>query len=226
MNSVASVIKMHVKDKWTWFIIPWMVLLSSFIVNIVISLLTDAPIYSGGIASIYIYMFVSGIIVMAQTFPFALGMSVRRTDYFLGTSAMIILTSAGSALLLFLLGLTESWTDAWGSGLHFFQLPYLTEGPLINQFLFAFGILLFMYYSGVVISALHKCTGRNGLFIASGILLIVVTVLGFLASYLDWYSAIFKWIIEQSAMEYTLWTLPFTFIFAAAAYLLLRRATV
>jgi hypothetical protein len=218
--------KMHSRDKWSWFIIPWLVMLSSFIVNLIISLFIKDPIYTGGIASIYIYMFVAGTIMLAQTFPFALGMSVSRTDYYLGTSAMIILTSVGSAGLLFLLGLTEGWTNAWGSHLHFFNLPYLSEGPLINQFTVPLVILLFMHYSGIVISAVYRRTGLNGMFIASGILLLVFTVLGFLATYLNWYPAIFDWMVKQSAVDYTLWMLPIIVIFAVVSYLLLRRATI
>jgi hypothetical protein len=226
MSRFASVMKMHSRDKWSWFLVPWLIMLSSFIVNLIVSSFINEPIYTGGIASLYVYMFVAGIITLAQTFPFALGMSVSRTDYYLGTSAMIILTSVGSAGLLFLLGLTEVWTNAWGSDLHFFNVPYLSDGPLINQFTVPLVILLFMHYSGVVISAVHKRTGRNGMFIASGILLLVFTVLGFLATYLNWYPAIFDWMIEQTAVDYTLWMLPLIVIFALVSYLLLRKATI
>lgn len=226
MNRVSGVIKMHCKDKWSWFIIPWLVMLSSFFINLIISLFLDETMYTGGIASIYIYMFVAGIITLAQTFQFALGLGVSRKDYYMGTSAMVVLTSIFSALVLFLLNRTEVWTEAWGTGLHFFHVPYLSDGPLINQFIIPFLILLFMHYSGILISAVYRRTGRNGLFIASGIFLIVSTVLGFLATYLDWYPAIFDWMINQRAIDYTLWMLPFTAVFALVSYLLLRRATV
>ncbi|MDF2653097.1 MAG: hypothetical protein K0Q73_8902 [Paenibacillus sp.] len=226
MNRVASVMKMHGRDKWTWYIIPWVVLMSSFIINLVISFFVDEPVVTGGIASIFIYMFVAGIITPAQTFPFALGMSVSRKDYYLGTSAMIVLASVLSAVMLFLLGLAEGWTGAWGSELHYFDLPYLSDGPLINRFTVPLVILLFMHYLGILIAATHKRTGRNGMFIASGILLLVFTFLGFLANYLNWYPAIFGWMVEQSAVDYTLWMLPLIVIFALASYLLLRRATV
>ena len=226
MNRVAGVIKMHSKDKWSWFIIHWLIMLSSFFINLIISFFVDEPLYTGGIASIYIYMFVAGIITPAQTFQFALGLGVSRKDYYIGTSAMVVLTSILSALVLFLLSLMEVWTESWGSGLHFFHVPYLNDGPLINQFIVPLLILLFMHYSGIFISAAYRRTGKNGLFIASGILLIVFTVLGFLATYLDWYPAIFDWMINQRAIDYTLWMLLFTAVFALVSYLLLRRATV
>ncbi|WP_028608409.1 hypothetical protein [Paenibacillus harenae] len=226
MNRVSSVVKMHSRDKWSWFIVPWLVMLSSFVINFIISYFVDEPLITGGLSSIFIYMFVAGIITLAQTFPFALGMSVSRTDYFLGTSSMVLLTSAGSSLLLLLIGLTEGWTNDWGSGLVFFQLPYLSEGPLVNQFTVYLIIFLFMHYSGILIGVVHKRTGKNGMFLISGILLAAFTLLGFLADYLNWYPAIFDWIVKQSAMDYALWMLPFIVIFAAASYLLLRRATI
>jgi hypothetical protein len=226
MNRVSSVVKMHSRDKWSWFIVPWLVMLSSFTINLIISYLIDEPLKTGGIASIYIYTFIAGIITLAQTFPFALGMSVSRTDYFLGTSAMIILTSIGSTILLFLLGLTEGWTNAWGSDLNYFRVPYLSDGPLINQLTVPLVLLLFMHYSGILIAATHKRSGRNVMFIISGVMLLVGTVLGFLANYLNWYPAIFKWMGEQTAVDYTLWMLPLIVIFAAVSYLLLRKTTV
>lgn len=226
MNRVASVMKMHGRDKWSWFFIPWMVTLSSFIINLIISYFIDEPVVTGGIASLFIYMFVAGIMTPAQTFPFAIGMSVSRTDYYLGTSAMIALTSIGFAVVLFVLGLAEGWTGAWGSDLHFFTVPYLSDGPLINRFMVPLILLLFMHYCGILIAATYKRTGRNGMFISSGILLLAFTFLGFLASYLNWYPAIFGWMVKQSAVDYTLWMLPFLLLFAVASYMLLRRATV
>lgn len=226
MHRVASVMRMHSKDIWSWFIVPWLVMLSSFTVNFVISFFMDEPLKTGGLSSIYIYMLVAGIITLAQTFPFALGMSVSRKDYYLGTSAMIILTSVGSAIMLFLLGLIEGWTGAWWSDLYFFNPPYLSDGPLINQFIVSLVILLFMYYSGIVIAAIHKRTGRNGMFIVAAFLLMVSTVLGFLANYFNWYPSIFHWMGEQSAVDYALWMLPFIVLFAVGSYLLLRRATI
>jgi len=225
MNRVAGVMKMHSKDKWSWFLIPWMVLLSSFIINLIISFFVEEPIYTGGLASIFVYMFIVGMIILSQTFPFALGLSVRRTDYYWGTSAMIVLTSAVYAVFLFLLGRIETWTDAWGTGLHYFSLPYLNEGPVINQLWVPFVALLFMHYSGIVISSIYRRTGRNGMFIVSGIVVLAGTVVGFLANYFGWYPAIFKWMGNQSAVNYALWMVPFIAAFALASYLLLRRAT-
>ncbi len=90
---------MHWKDKWSWIYIPWVILLFSFVVNLFIGVLThgEENITSGRISSIYIYIFVCSLIVQGQSFPFALGLNVRRTDFFAGTSLMGLLVSAASA---------------------------------------------------------------------------------------------------------------------------------
>ncbi|OMF37044.1 hypothetical protein BK133_07495 [Paenibacillus sp. FSL H8-0548] len=226
MNKIASVIKMHRTDKWTWLLIPWMIMLSSFTVNFTISFFVDEPMITGGLSSIFIYVFITGIIILAQTFPFALGMSVSRTDYFWGTSVMILLSSIVSAALLLLLRLIETWTNAWGSDLHFFKLPYLSDGPLLIQFFVQLILLLFMYYFGFLIASTYRRTGRIGLFLIAGILLVLFTVLSFMANYLNWYPAIFDWMVNQSALDYALWMLPLVLLFSASSYLLLRRATI
>lgn len=226
MNRITSVLKIHSRDKWSWFIIPSLVVLPSFFINLIISLFLDEPLITGGLASIYIYTLAAGIIILTQTFPYALSMGISRKDFFVGTSIMIILTNIGFAALLFLLGITEGWTNAWGSDLHFFHLPYLSDGPLINQFWIPFIILLFFHYLGLLIAATHKRTGRNGLFLIYGLFLFVVTIIGFLATYLNWYPTIFQWMGQQTAADYAIWMLPFIVLFAAGSYFLLRRATI
>ena len=94
MNRISSVLTLHSRDKWSWIYIPALILFSSFAVNLIVS-------YSSRVkknfiqvesTSIFIYLFVAGIIVVAKTFPFAIGMSIRRIDYFIGTAAMGIIS--------------------------------------------------------------------------------------------------------------------------------------
>lgn len=56
---------------------------------------------------IYVYMFVAGTFTLAHTFPYVLGMNIRRQDYMLGTIAMSAIISAVTSLLLALLTFME-----------------------------------------------------------------------------------------------------------------------
>lgn len=228
MNQITNVMKMHAKDKWSWIYIPWIILLSSFAVNFFIGVLTggELPIYTGGISSIYIYMLVIGIIVLAQMFPFALGLSVRRTDFFLGTSGMIIMVSALIAIALFLLSQVEQWTGAWGVNLHFFHLPYLNDGSFIEQLLIMFTLLLNMGFLGFTISSIYQRFRRNGMFVFFGAIVLIFSALALLCTYYGWWMDIFHWLSNHTAFELAIWTVPVTIIYILVSFGLLRKATI
>lgn len=227
MNAMTGVLKMHYRDKWLWFFVPWIVLLSSFLVNIVVAFFLNEPIYTGGLASIFISMMVTGIIILIQTFPFALGLSIRRTDYFFGTSLMAIIISAAFALLLFLLSITESkLTENWGLQLHFFHLPYLNDGTAIEQLLMYFMLMVHMFYLGFIISSIFRRFGRNGLFVFAAAMFIFYSVCGLLLTYNQWWGSLFTWFAGHTAFEIALWSIPLTALYALLSYLLLRRSTV
>ena len=84
MNRISGVLKLHSRDKWSWIYIPAIILFSSFVVNLTVSYLfmNQEDMYTGGLTSIVIYLFVAGIIVVGKTFPFAIGMSIRRNRLF------------------------------------------------------------------------------------------------------------------------------------------------
>ena len=117
MNRISGVLTLHYRDKWAWFYIPAIILFSSFAVNLIVSFLVTSQeaFYTGGITSIFIYLFVTGIIVVTKTFPFAVGMSIRRIDYFIGSAVMGTIASTAFATLIFLMAQLENQTNGWGN---------------------------------------------------------------------------------------------------------------
>jgi len=180
---------MHYKDKWMWFIIPWCILLSSFAINLLIGLLTggNTAIYTGGLASIYIFTLIAGVITLTQTFPFALGISMRRTDFFWGSALMVALTSGFTALLLFILSIIEhDLTHGWGVQLYFFHLPYLNDGSLIEQLVIYYLVLVQMYFLGFSFSSIYRRFGRNGLIAFATCLSLLFTLTAFVITRHNW----------------------------------------
>jgi len=227
MNHMTGILKMHYKDKWFWLFMPWIILLSSFLVNLVIAIFMQEPMYTGGLVSIFIYMFVIGIIILVQTFPFALGLSLRRTDYFFGTSLMAVVTSAGFSLLLFLLSIVETqFTPGWGVQLHYFHLPYLNDGTVLEQLWIYFMIMLHMFYWGFVISSIFRRFGRSGLFIFAAVMFILYSVAGLLMTYYQWWVDLFNWLASHTAFELALWSMPLTVLYALLSFWMLRKSTV
>ncbi|MGG4047215.1 hypothetical protein [Paenibacillus favisporus] len=227
MNRTAGVMKIHWRDKWVWMYVPWVVMLFSFAVNLVIGILTggEEPINSGGVVTIYVYMFVAILIVQAQTFPFALGLNIRRTDYFVGTSAMALLVSAVSSVLLFALGMIEQFTNAWGVQLHYFHLPFLKEVSPLGRLGIYFIVMIHMFFMGFVISSIHRRFGRTGMFVFFIALIVLSSIGSFAMTYYGLWLDFFRWIGAHD-MDLFLWMIPLTVIYALLSYVLLRRATV
>ncbi|MFM1653306.1 hypothetical protein ACI7RC_14535 [Brevibacillus sp. B_LB10_24] len=228
MNPISNVIKMHLRDKTMWFFVPWFILFSSFLINLFIGYFFGGkePIYTGGIASIYIYMFIVGTIILTHTFPFALGFSIRRTDYFLGTSGMAVAVSAVTAILFYLLSIAERLTGDWGVNLHFFHLPYLNDGSAIQQLGVYFILMLHMYFLGFAISSIHRRFGRYGMFAFFIAVILVLSVVGYMCTYYHWWGDIFGWLVHHSAAQIALWMVPLILVYMLVSYLMLRKATV
>ncbi|SEG66020.1 hypothetical protein [Paenibacillus sp. UNC499MF] len=226
LQRLSGIMSIHYRNKVLWLYVPGGVLLGNFIVNYVVSRLTGSvEIYTGGLASVFVCLFIGGILTAAQTFPFALGFSVRRTDYYKGTLLMFAGVSVLTALLILLFSLLEVWTGDWGSSLHFFHLPYLSDGSVFEQFVIFLSLLLYNLSAGFGIGSFQRRFGGKGTFILMAALFLMITVTAFLCTANGWWSAIFAWIAGHTAVQLALWLFPFTLIFAAASYFLLRRAS-
>lgn len=228
MNRIANVLVMHSRDKFSLFALPWTIVGSSFVINLFIALLLGGKtaIYTGGLSSIYIFTLVAGSIIVGGTFPFAVGFGVRRRDYFLGTLTLAVAISAAWAILLLLLSLIEADViKNWGVGLHFFHLPYFSNGSAVEQFWVYFVAMLFMFLLGLVPGSVYQRYRRTGMYVLFGAVGLVVSVFSLVSAYWDWWGTIFGWFAQQTAIDLAWWTLPLIALCALASYTLLRRAT-
>ncbi|MBO9598460.1 MAG: hypothetical protein J7559_11675 [Cohnella sp.] len=227
MNRISSVVRMHLKDRLGWFILPWVILASSFIVNVGIASISEEPITTGGLASIYIYMLIAGIVSLVQTYAFAVGFTVRRKDYLIGTFATMVGLSAYSAIVILLLATIEKETG-WGVELNFFNLKYLNEGNLLTQWWVHFGFMLNLLIGGFAISSIYRKFGKNGMFALLIGVSLILTVAIYLITANDGWDAIGRWLRDNppTAAELSTYLLPLTVIFGFASHLLLRKATV
>lgn len=229
MSQVNSVMKLHwvsTGSKVAWLVLPWGILLSSFLINIFLGAITGASIQTGGLASIYIYMGVAGTTILNSTFHFSLGFSLPRKDYFAGTAAMFGIFSLLNAVALCILTALENLTNGWGVRLSFFRITYITDGSVFEQFVIFTLILLCASFFGFMTGAIYQRYGMFGIYNFLGLLGLLLTVVTFFTSFYGWWDEVFNWIGQYSAFMLALWTLPITAAFGLATYLLLRRATV
>ncbi|MWV43853.1 hypothetical protein GRF59_09420 [Paenibacillus sp. HJL G12] len=227
MNRTAGVLKMHWRDKWIWIYTPWIILLFSFAVNLIIGVLTGGQenINSGGIASIYVFMLIVILIVQRQTFPFALGMNVRRTDFFVGTSIMGMFVSAASSIVLFLLSILEKLSDGWGVHLFYFNIPFMNHTSLLARFGIYFIVMIHMFFLGFIISSIYLRYKKPGLMVFFLALFLIFSLTSFALTYYSRWLDLFHWIAHHY-MDLFVWMVPVSILYAVLSYILLRRATV
>ena len=228
MNRIATVMKIQAKDKMLWIAVPWLfILLPSFLINVAIGLITrpEEGMVTGGLLSIFICMMVVGIISLAQSFPFALGFGIRRTDYFLGTSAMITLVSAATGAVLMLLSFVEG-ESGWGIGLHYFNLPFVSDGSVPEQWWVYFACMMHMFYLGFVISGVYRRFGRTGMLVLFAAVFVVISFLALLCTYYGWWKPVFFWLAGHTAAELATWLFAGSVVYALISYGMLRKTAV
>lgn len=227
MNGISSVFRMHLRNRFTWILLPLLIfLVCSFGTNLIIAYFVEEHIYTGGLAAIHVYTIVLGATIVSDTFPFALGFSIRRSDYFLGTMAMLIGVSLLFTLLMLLLALIERYVIVgWGLGLSFFQIPYVHDGNFFEQSWISFSALTHLFMEGFVVSCLYYRFGNNGIYTFFATATIFGSVGSILATYFSWWGPVFNWIGQYSAFQIALGLFPITVVLALISYVLLLRAT-
>lgn len=234
MNQISTVIKMHAKDRWSWYYIPWIIVFSSYFINLIIAYFVrnvePEGVTTGGLISIFVYMFFAGMFVLHQTFAFSLGFSVTRRDYFLGTSAMIGLLGLSVSIVLLILSVVENLTNGWGVNLNFFDMPFLNEMGIFAEVMLYFWTFVHLYVSGFIIACIHRRFGRNGLYVFFIALLLVGSILAFFATYNNWWADLFEWVKQYSLLEIfygIIWLQAgLSVLYFIISYLFLRRSVV
>jgi hypothetical protein len=229
MNRIANVFILHSRDRFSWFLLPWIIVSSSFVINLVIAALVGGhtAIYTGGVSSIYIFTLVAGAICVAGTFPFALGFGMRRRDYVLGTLGLGVAISAAWALLLMLLSLVEAdVVKNWGVDLHFFHVFYFSDGSPLEQFWVYFVLMFLMFLLGFLPASIYQRYRRFGMYTLFGVSGVAISAFSLFSTYWNWWPTIFAWFARQTAFDLAWWTVPLAALCALASYALLRKATV
>ena len=94
----------HLVQRLNYMVLPWAVLAFAFAVDVVILALTPAGHsshrYVGGLAAIFVLLFVLGLQSVARSLPFGLALGVSRRSYYLGTVGLAVALAAVYGLAL------------------------------------------------------------------------------------------------------------------------------
>jgi hypothetical protein len=238
LSRIWNVVRLHFVNTSTTIIVPWIVMGSIFALNLMIwaiiysaaapedrAEIAEGTQWSGSIFYIFVYMLVVAVQAIATTFPFALGFSVTRRDYYLGTALAFIMLSGGYAIALTVLAFLEDVTNGWGLNGRMFTTVYF-GGDVWYDRLFVFFVgLAFFFFVGSIFAAVWVRWKQYGLLgLAIGLALLAVGAVAIITFSESW-PAVLEWLIANGPVGVVAWLLVPTAISAVAGFFLLRRAT-
>jgi len=232
-----NVVRMHVSNPFPTLVVPWLITAVIFGLTLAIELMVvraaggvdnlepDAFQYNGGITWIAVFMLVTAVQAMNLTFRFALGFSVTRRDFYLGSSVYFVLLALFYSTGITVMAGVEQATDGWGIGAAFFAPWGLVSQPLPVIWAACLMALLLFFFLGVAASTLWvrwKAYGLYAFFVAAAVL--VVGVAWGITATNSW-GALGDYLVSHSLLVIAAWSLPVTLACAGIGYLFLRRAT-
>lgn len=182
MSTYINVARYHLVQRVIYVVLPWGVLTFSFLVNLVGHSQTSNepnPNYTGGLATIYVFLFVGGLLSVARSLPFGLSLGVSRRSYYLGTVLLAGALAAVYGLALAVLQAIERATGGWGIALGFFRVQHILDGPWYLTWLTSFVGLTLLFVYGMWFGLVYRRWNLVGLlaFIAAQIIVALAAVL-------------------------------------------------
>lgn len=238
MTRIWNVVRLHLVNRMTYLWLPWVILGSAFAISLAIWAMlrsigvtngvdgtSDTPQISGALLSIMIYLLVAAVMAINLTFPFALGFSVTRREFYLGTALTFVLISAANAVPLTILAAIEQATNGWGLRGFLFTAPWGGGGNLVEHWFVFFALQLFFCSVGAAIATIYLRWRVNGMvifWIAGGVLLVGAFAI---VVYTNSWAALGAWLVATGTTGGAAWSLIITALAGVAAFAMLRRAT-
>ncbi|WP_137725105.1 ABC transporter permease [Prescottella subtropica] len=226
---ILDVARIHVVAWPLLIAVPVAIVAVTFAINYTIQALIDTDGSTQGTGAILaLYGFVVAFYVQAvtQTFPFYLGLSVTRREFFVATGLVAVAQSALFAGMVQVLSVIEAATDGWGVRLRMFGvLRWVTDSSLL-QFLGYFATLLLTTAIATAAGAVFQRWRALGLTIAGIASIVVFGGAAIVVTWARWWPAVTSWFAD-TPRAVVLVGLPVAVTLAvfAAAWGVLRRST-
>ena len=208
MNRVLQAARLHLIHPLVILGIPWLVVGLSFAINLAVWNLTPAGeednSFTGGVLALYVTILILNAQAVTQLLPFAMGLSLSRRTYFLGTALFAVVQSLLYGIVIALTVAIENATGGWGVDLDFWAPAiFEVDNPVLQVLTSAAPTLAFASV-GVGIGIVQKRWGQAGTW---GLILGTMALFGGLAilvSWLDAWSDVGSWFTDQSVATLTI----------------------
>jgi hypothetical protein len=230
MTAYVNVVRYHLVQRFNYLVLPWTTLAFVFLVDVVILALTPAGNsprrFVGGLASIFIILFLLGLQSVSRSLPFGLALGLSRRSYYLGTALLAVLLAAVTAAVATVGQAVERATGGWGLTMGFFRVPYILNGPWYQTLLTAFVVLTLLFVYGMWFGLVYRRWSLVGVvaFAAGQITLLVIGALA--ATWSHAWHDIGHFFTAMSAAGLTGVLAAVTVLLLAGGYATMRRVTV
>lgn len=220
-NKISAVLRIHLKDKAILLYVPIAIFLGNLLISSIFDLFRDQPTMKSSLITIYVFMFVMGILIIGRTFYFAVGLSTRRRDYMIATMMMLIGICVILSLFFSFISLLENYFS-FNLGVMINEYSDLNSFPIWKKFYFNFCVFLHMFLLGMLINCLIRVFGKHLIWVA------ILLMLGFtnLKPLQDLAVAFVKILWELPPVALFNWSLLLSFVYGWIVYLILRRLPV
>jgi len=181
MKTLVNVARYHLVDRLMYLAVPWAILAFSFLINLSIAAMAPKQpggFYTGGLFSIYIFLLICGVMSMTRELPFGLMLGVSRRSYYLGTALLVLALGVVYGLALTALQALERASGGWGASMHYFQVPWIMDGPWYQTWVTSFVLLVLFFLYGMWYGLVYRRWNLFGLlaFAAAQVLLVLAVV--------------------------------------------------
>lgn len=221
-KTVQGTLKMLWLDVRTSVFVMWGIILGVYVLLALLSLRADRVEMNVRVMSpLHIYMFIVAMVGLRETSAYAIGMSVRRTDYYFAVLALASVLSAVFGLAYTAGALVEAaWFDRPDLTFRVFRIGGF-ESQAFGAAWFSHAVLfLLTYLIGWNLALLHRRFGQFSLYGLAGLVILIIALI----ERFDAWGPIERFFYGiDDALEFALWALIPAAALTASAYALIRR---
>jgi hypothetical protein len=179
---VLAVVRYLLLDRVTYFVLPWAWSAITFALDAgilsVVPAGDDDRRWVGGLAAVFIVVFVVGVQCVARALPFGLALGVSRGTYFRGAALLAVLLAVYFGTAVVAGQAAERATDGWGLHMAYFRVPGVLDGPWWQVWLTAVSGFVALFAYGMWYGLANRRAGLAGTVVfsaAQGVVLVAAT---------------------------------------------------
>ena len=160
MNRVLAASRLNLAHPLVTLGMPWLIVSLSFAVNLAVWHLTPAGAedggFTGGVLALYITAMIVYLQSVTQLLPFAMGLSLSRRTFYLGTALLAVVHSLTYFIAIAVLTSIEDATGGWGADMAFWAPGPLHVDNVALQVLVSGAPMLAFLFAGIGIGVISK----------------------------------------------------------------------